>query len=53
MNALGLGSRVPLRDLVLIYLGISDLGPVDKQFLFTRAAPNGPGVVLSGKLMTN
>lgn len=40
------------RDIVLVYLGAADLGPVDTQRILTRGIDRGGGsVVLSGRLL--
>ena len=44
---------LPARDIVLVYLGLADLGPVDSQRILARGIPAGPGsTVLSGRLLT-
>jgi hypothetical protein len=41
----------PARDIVLVYLGLADLGPVDSQRIFARGRDAGGGsIVLSGRL---
>ncbi len=45
---------VPSRDIVLVYLGAADLGPVDSQRIYVVARDQGGGsVVLSGRLTTS
>jgi hypothetical protein len=40
-----------IRDIVLVYLGVADLGPVDSQRIYAVARDRGNGsVVLSGRL---
>jgi hypothetical protein len=42
-----------IRDIVLVYLGAADLGPVDNQRIYVIARDQGGGsVVLSGRLTT-
>lgn len=51
--AVNANAAVPNRDIVLVYLGAADLGPVDSQRIFARGLDQGGGsVVLSGRLLT-